>query len=288
MIEKRHIWLIGGLLIVLCSTALVLWTVARPVPATHVPLPVPTLTEPLAGAPIVAAPTEPPAPPPTIEHWYLAVLHGCGPDYGGSCVRARSGPGLSYPIVLQLRRGIVLRIVDTVERDGRSWYRVGFDEWLRYPDRAKTLYVAADVVSAFKVAGPEKLEGSPAPTAKRIVVDRGSEMLYAYEGDTLFMQARISTGIAATPTPRGTFTIYYKTPTRYMQGPIPGISAKEYDLPGVPWNMYFTKEGAVIHGAYWHSAFGSPHSNGCVNLSYENSRKLYEWADLGTPVIVRD
>ena len=73
-----------------------------------------------------------------------------------------------------------------------------------------------------------------------------------------------------------------------MQGPIPGISAKEYDLPGVPWDIYFTKEGAAIHGTYWHENFGTRASNGCVNLPLEAARKLYEWAELGARVIVRD
>jgi lipoprotein-anchoring transpeptidase ErfK/SrfK len=74
-----------------------------------------------------------------------------------------------------------------------------------------------------------------------------------------------------------------------MQGPLPNIKDKQhYDLPGVPWNLYFTEGGAVIHGAYWHKSFGSPYSHGCVNLSPENAHTLYSWADLGTTVVVRD
>ena len=73
-----------------------------------------------------------------------------------------------------------------------------------------------------------------------------------------------------------------------MQGPLPGISDQYYDLPGVPWNLYFTEQGAVIHGAYWHDHFGERWSHGCVNLPAEVAHKLYEWADLGTPVIVQD
>ena len=113
-------------------------------------------------------------------------------------------------------------------------------------------------------------------------------MLYAYDGNTLFMKVSVSTGIKKTPTPIGTFTIYKKTPSRYMQGPIPGISTGKYDLPGVPWNLYFTAGGAVIHGAYWHNDFGHMHSNGCVNVPLDKAQELYEWADIGTPVIVRD
>ena len=72
-----------------------------------------------------------------------------------------------------------------------------------------------------------------------------------------------------------------------MQGPIPGQTNDDYDLPGVPWTMYFTDDGAAIHGAYWHDEFGFQHSHGCVNLPLNLARKLYEWTPLGTLVIVQ-
>lgn len=184
---------------------------------------------------------------------------------------------------------MVLRVGGTTEADGRTWYRIVFDEWLRYPERAgSALYVAGDLVEPFTDQGPQDLSDAEATGIKRIIVDRSDQMLYAYDGDMLFMQSPVSTGLELTPTPRGTFTIYRKTPSRYMQGPIPGISTQDYDLPGVPWNLYFTQEGAVIHGAYWHDDFGKTHSNGCVNLPIDAAKKLYEWADLGTEVTVRD
>lgn len=220
---------------------------------------------------------------------YVAVTDSCGPSYQGACVVARSGPGLSYPVVLQLRSGMVLRVASTTGADGHTWYEIVFDEWLRYPERASSaLYVAGDLVEPFTDPGPQDLPTPGATSTKRIIVDRSQQMLSAYDGDTLFMRSPVSTGIELTPTPRGAFTVYRKTPSRYMQGPIPGISTQEYDLPGVPWNLYFTREGAVIHGAYWHDDFGKTHSNGCVNLPIDAAKKLYQWADLGTTVIVRD
>ena len=38
-----------------------------------------------------------------------------------------------------------------------------------------------------------------------------------------------------------------------------------YNLPGVPYVMYFAGANA-IHGAYWHNNFGRPMSHGCVNM----------------------
>lgn len=223
---------------------------------------------------------------------YLEVLDGCAPHFEGACVNVRSGPSIEYPAVATLRTGVVLRVETIIHAEDRDWYKVTFDEWVRYPDRiAKEWYVAGDVVQLFQHEPPEVLKDGERPeTQKRILVDRSDQMLRAYDGDTLFMEEAISTGNDDTPTPRGSFKIFSKTPSRYMQGPVPGITADDdvYDLPGVPWTMYFTAQGGAIHGAYWHDEFGEQHSHGCVNLPPQKAKELYEWADLGTPVTVRD
>ncbi len=229
-----------------------------------------------------------PAPKPILKD-YIEVTMSCDPYYGGECVNIRSGPGTEYPAMAKARNGMVLRVAKMVSNDEGEWYQIIFDEWIRYPERQSgDRYIAAAYVRAFQDIGSQELNASTTPTQKRITVDRSEQMLYAYDGDTLFMEQHISTGLDLTPTPRGTFDIYRKTPSRYMQGPLPGISEQEYDLPGVPWNLYFSAEGAVIHGAYWHDNFGQQWSHGCVNLPPEKARELYEWADLGAIVTVRD
>lgn len=230
------------------------------------------------------------APKPHVPSQYIEIVDSCGPDYGGPCVNARSGPGTDYPTSSKLRTGIVLKVDESVERQGRTWYHVVFDEWLRYPERVTSpLYVAADYVRAFQDGSEGTFpDGAHSTSSKYIIVDRTLQRLFAWDGDTLFMEQPISTGLELTPTPRGIFRVYRKTPSRYMQGPLPGISDQFYDLPGVPWNLYFTAEGGAIHGAYWHTNFGSPWSHGCVNLPPEKAHELYDWAELGTKVIVQD
>ena len=222
---------------------------------------------------------------------YVEVVDGCEPHYEGECLNVRSGPGIDYPVVAQLRNDIVLKVGGKVERDDEIWFKVVFDEWLRYPERVKSdWYVSADYVEVLLDEGDKTAwEYGNASTTKEIVVNRTEQKLYAYDSGELIMEFDISTGLALTPTPRGTFTIFKKTPSRYMQGPLPNIPSDDYyDLPGVPWNLYFTNGGAVIHGAYWHNSFGSPYSHGCVNLSPEDAEKIYNWAPLGTKVIVSD
>lgn len=221
---------------------------------------------------------------------YIKIINSCGPYFTEPCVNARSGPGEEYPVISHLRTGLILKTSGRVERAGRGWYKVIFDDWIRYPERVnEDWFVSADFVDLFSEEEelfPEK--NNDKPNTKRILVDRGDQILYAYDGNVLFMKESISTGLEFTPTPRGLFTVYKKTPSRYMQGPLPEISDQYYDLPGVPWNLYFTEQGGVIHGAYWHDKFGQPWSHGCVNLPPEKAEKLYRWADLGTSILVQD
>jgi lipoprotein-anchoring transpeptidase ErfK/SrfK len=241
-------------------------------------------------SPIEAEPEipEPPKEQPTL-YSYIEVIDSCGPAYNGACVNVRSGPGTEYPVVSKLRNGVVLKVGETAQGNDREWYKIIFDEEVRYPERIEgDWYVAKDFATSFQNIGDEYLNKNSPKTDKKIVVDRSEQTLYAYEGGQLFMQELISTGKELTPTPRGVFTVYKKTPSRYMQGPLPDISDQFYDLPGVPWNLYFTEHGAVVHGAYWHDNFGQRWSHGCVNLPYEKAKELYLWADIGTKVIVQD
>lgn len=221
---------------------------------------------------------------------YIEITESCGPYFNGTCVNVRSGPGEEYPVVSKLRTGMVLRVANITTANGSDWYEIMFDETLKYPERIKgKWYVAAQVAYLFYDDGEHLIEKGPKiETSKRIIIDRSEQMLYAYDGENLFMEEPISTGLEFTPTPRGTFTIFKMTPSRYMQGPLPGVSDQFYDLPGVPWDLYFTHGGAVIHGAYWHDHFGQPWSHGCVNLPPQKAKELYMWATIGVSVTVRD
>lgn len=232
-------------------------------------------------------------PEPIVVADFIEVMEGCDADYVGTCVSVRSGPGDTFPVAYQLRIGMVLRVASTTIEDasGTMWRRIMFDEWVRYPGRiGRELYVKDAEVRHFIAPALEELqEGEEyATTTKRIVVDRSEQKLYAYVGDQIVFWYPVSTGLPLTPTPRGEFVVFKKMPSRYMQGPLPGISNQYYDLPGVPWDLYFTQEGGTIHGAYWHDSFGKVWSHGCVNLSPEASRAVYHFAPLGTPVTVRD
>ena len=119
-----------------------------------------------------------------------------------------------------------------------------------------------------------------APSSGRwIHVSLSRQRLTAYEGITPVYSTAVSTGLAATPTVVGTFAVRTKLRAQAMSGP-------GYYLPNVPHVMYFYS-GYAIHGAYWHNNFGRPMSHGCVNLPLGAAAWMYNWASVGTPVIVQ-
>lgn len=133
-------------------------------------------------------------------------------------------------------------------------------------------------------AGPKPSQGgnnfaaAPADGYRWIEVNLSNQTLTAWQGDVAVMHTYISSGLGATPTVTGRFSVGRKYSSQRMVGP-------GYDLPGVPWVMYFYG-GYAIHGAYWHNNFGRPMSHGCVNMSVGESQMLYNWAPMGTEVYV--
>jgi hypothetical protein len=135
--------------------------------------------------------------------------------------------------------------------------------------------LALDTPSSRRVLGAKSGD-------KRIEVSLSEQKLRAWEGDTLFLETPVSTGLKWWPTPKGEFRIWIKLRATKMEG---GSGRYYYNLPNVPYVMFFENEqiprwkGYGIHGAYWHNDFGTPRSHGCVNLPVDIARKLYYWAE---------
>lgn len=110
-----------------------------------------------------------------------------------------------------------------------------------------------------------------------IDVNLRTQRLTAYEGNKAVFSTLISGGLPRTPTVVGRFKVYAKLVSTRMRGP-------GYDLPNVPYTMYFYR-GYAIHGTYWHNNFGRPMSHGCINLRTADAAWLFNWARIGTPVV---
>ncbi len=124
--------------------------------------------------------------------------------------------------------------------------------------------------------------GAPVGQAKWIEVDLSEQHLWAWQYNQAILSTAVSTGTYLHPTPTGTFQIYAKYLTDDMTGGTPG-SPDYYDLPDVPYTMYFY-EAYALHGTYWHYNFGMPMSHGCVNLPTPAAEWIFYWVPIGTTV----
>lgn len=118
---------------------------------------------------------------------------------------------------------------------------------------------------------------------KRIYVDLTNQKLSAFEGNNLIMDVPVSTG-KWNKTPTGEFRIWIWLRYTRMTG---GSGAGYYNLPNVPYTMYFYNSntpktwGYSLHGTYWHNNFGHPMSHGCVNMRTSDAEKLFYWTNPG-------
>lgn len=115
---------------------------------------------------------------------------------------------------------------------------------------------------------------------KWIEVDLSEQKLIAHDGDSIFLESLVSTGLPWFPTPVGEFRVWSKIRSTKMEG---GEGSTYYNLPNVPYVMFFYNDktpkmkGYSLHGTYWHNEFGKQKSHGCVNLPIPVAEKLYYW-----------
>jgi L,D-transpeptidase catalytic domain len=112
------------------------------------------------------------------------------------------------------------------------------------------------------------------------------QTLIAYLGTEPEYVTLVSTGADGLGDPktthstiRGVFLIHTKHVSVTMSGDDVG---DEFNLRDVPYVQYFT-QGYALHAAYWHDAFGQPHSHGCINLSPIDAEWLFNWTDPPVP-----
>ncbi len=94
----------------------------------------------------------------------------------------------------------------------------------------------------------------------------------------------VSTGLPSTPTPKGSFAILNKHPRAWSK------AAKLW----MPYWMAFTTRGHGLHELpEWPGGFkeGANHlgrqaSHGCVRLGVGAAKDLYDWAPIGTKILI--
>lgn len=118
---------------------------------------------------------------------------------------------------------------------------------------------------------------------KEIIVELSTQRTCAADKGQVIKCVPAATGLPGLETPTGHYTIYLKVEYLDMKGP-------GYNLKDVPWDMCFLPKGLgyCIHGAPWNHNLGHPGSHGCVNLSVDDAKWFYFWADDTTTVWVKN
>jgi lipoprotein-anchoring transpeptidase ErfK/SrfK len=155
--------------------------------------------------------------------------------------------------------------------------------------------VTAAVNAAYQAALGDYTKCIPNAPAQLIVIHTSTQKLVAYNNGCPFLVTPVTTGRPALRTDTGTFTIHSKSVDYTMISPWPKGSALWYPTTVVHYAMQFNPaDGSFIHSADWEppSAFGpgsengSYASHGCVHVLDGPLVTLFNWAPIGTTVII--
>jgi lipoprotein-anchoring transpeptidase ErfK/SrfK len=131
---------------------------------------------------------------------------------------------------------------------------------------------------------------APAPV---IVIHRGSNQLYLYNGIRLVRTFPVATGQAAWPTPLGHFQIVVKQMNPWWFPPTQDSwAAGAKPVPPGPGNplgtrwMGLSAPGVGIHGTDEPWSIGHSESHGCIRMQVPSAEWLYKRVQVGTPVFI--
>jgi hypothetical protein len=166
--------------------------------------------------------------------------------------------------------------------DKRPWYKLTDERLLvhYYVPAIHIRPISTDELTTFK--------SLTAPKEKRIEISICNQTLTAFQKDIMVLHTKISSGLLpsdkksyeiSTETPRGSFRIRTKFPVRHMGNGYLTNDPDAYELPGVPWTMFFHESGFALHGTYWHNNFGTRMSHGCINMRNAEAYWLFRWTD---------
>ena len=144
----------------------------------------------------------------------------------------------------------------------------------------KSLLVFAGILLI--AASPSLAEETKKKQEIRVFIEE--QVLVALENDEEIYSFDIVTGRDGKETTAGRYKVFRKH-EKY--------TSKTYGSE-MPYTMFFTEDGKAIHGtqmatlrSYLHSYLSdSVGSQGCVGLTDDNAKALFDWARVGTPVIV--
>jgi lipoprotein-anchoring transpeptidase ErfK/SrfK len=170
-----------------------------------------------------------------------------------------------------------------------------------HPGRALRKFPTRMMIRSAILAGTRTLIAAPqkaltAPAAARqpvIVIHRGSNRLYLYNGVRLVRTFPVATGQPIYPTPLGHFEIVVKELNPWWYPPTQDAWARGLKpVPPGPGNplgtrwMGLSAPGVGIHGTSEPWSIGHSESHGCIRMQIPSAEWLYQRVQVGTPVFI--
>lgn len=269
---------------------------STPVPPTSTPLP-PTDTPTLQPTPVITETADLPQPTATATINETADLLPptatvTETDTATAFPTNTPGPPTSTPTP---------KPTTHIVAAGENLYRIA----LRYGLTTAQLAAANGIVNyntvyvgqVLRIPAPGQAFAAPAPSlpgapvasgGKKVVVSISRQHLWAYNSDKVVFSFVASTGLASSPTAPGSYRVLDKIPNAY---------ASTWNLQMPYWlGIYYV--GRIENGIHalpilangqtlWSGLLGRPASFGCVILDTASAKQLYDWVDIGTPVVIQ-
>ena len=163
----------------------------------------------------------------------------------------------------------------------------------RFPTRMLIRAAIRDGLRATIVAPVRTLTALSAKPEPIIVIHRGSNRLYLYDGVRLERTFPVATGQAQWPTPLGHFQIVVKWVNPWWYPPTQDSWARGLKpVPPGPGNplgtrwMGLSAPGVGIHGTDEPWSIGHSESHGCIRMEVPSAEWLFTRVRIGTPVFI--
>jgi lipoprotein-anchoring transpeptidase ErfK/SrfK len=108
------------------------------------------------------------------------------------------------------------------------------------------------------------------------------QTLTLWNNGTAQYTVRVNSGAPGADTTDGTYAVFEHVRFSDMKGT--NVDGSTYDDPNVPYASYFNG-GDALHG-FIRASYGTPQSNGCVEMSYANAALVWALTPIGTLVTV--
>jgi lipoprotein-anchoring transpeptidase ErfK/SrfK len=219
-------------------------------------------------------------------------------------------PGSTVDLVVTVKGSLVAEYVAYLNR---NFSRAAKDSTLRLvnlrpriskphdgfavDDRAMKAAIVRTVKSL--VREPIALDGEvlePKVTLKNfgpiIVIRRGSNRLYLYDGQRFVRRFGVATGQSSYPTPLGRWEIVVKQRDPWWYPPDSEWAKGEEPVPPGPTNPLGTRWMGLsaplvgIHGTPNSYSIGYSASHGCIRMLVPEAEWLFEHVEIGTPVFI--